>query len=236
MPNLIDRYGNELEALPALLSAGRDATWAYSWEGEDILAWKILHDQLGVGTGFYVDVGAHHPSYLSNTFLFYQRGWRGINIDAMPGSMEPFRIVRPEDLNLEIGIAREASTKVLVQFDDPSLNGFLSEDQILSQTGRGCTVLHRSIVECVPLTTILDRYEVASNFDLLNIDVEGLELEVLSSIDFTRYRPKLIIGEALGCNCVEDALASPIARVMKTKGYKLFSRLHFSMIFIEESR
>lgn len=52
-------------------------------------------------TGFYVDVGAHHPTRFSNTYLFYLRGWHGVNVDAMPGSMAEFRRLRPRDLNIE---------------------------------------------------------------------------------------------------------------------------------------
>ena len=64
--------------------------WAnYSWsqEGEDRILYRIFEQQ---PVGFYVDVGAHHPKRFSNTYFFYRRGWRGINIDAMPGSMKNF--------------------------------------------------------------------------------------------------------------------------------------------------
>jgi len=48
----------------------------FSQFGEDI----IVESMLGVfgmadRPGFYVDVGAHHPSYLSNTKLLNLRGW-----------------------------------------------------------------------------------------------------------------------------------------------------------------
>ena len=54
--------------------------------------------------GFFIDVGAHHPKRLSNTYYFYKRGWRGVNIDAMPGSMREFSKFRKRDINLEIPI------------------------------------------------------------------------------------------------------------------------------------
>jgi FkbM family methyltransferase len=224
---------NEIESLRAQLAAAHCGTRAYSWEGEDILASKILHDRFGVASGFYVDVGAHHPVNLSNTFLLYQRGWRGINIDAMPGSMEAFRQIRPGDVNLELGIARESSPRTFVQFDDPGINGFLTDDEAALQTGRGRKVVARSTIQCAPLTAVLDRYQVKRDFDLLNVDVEGLDLEVLLSIDFERYRPKLIVAEVLGCNEFEDVLANPITLAMKDRGYKLFSRLDFSVIFLD---
>ena len=60
---------------------------------------------IGKLTGFYVDIGAHHPKRFSNTYIFYQRGWRGINIDAKPGTKEVFNKLRPRDINLEVPIS-----------------------------------------------------------------------------------------------------------------------------------
>jgi hypothetical protein len=60
---------------------------SYSQEGEDMVLYRTFET---VKEGFYVDVGAHHPDRFSNTYKFYKQGWRGINIDAMPGGMDPF--------------------------------------------------------------------------------------------------------------------------------------------------
>lgn len=77
-------------------------TKSYSQEGEDLLLSRIFGDKKD---GFYIDVGAHHPFRFSNTYLLYKRGWRGINIDAMPGSMKLFNRFRPRDINIECGVA-----------------------------------------------------------------------------------------------------------------------------------
>lgn len=78
-------------------------TKSYAQEGEDMILHRIFERQ---SVGFYVDVGAHHPFRFSNTYLFYQKGWRGINIDAMPNSMRLFNRFRPRDINLECGISK----------------------------------------------------------------------------------------------------------------------------------
>jgi FkbM family methyltransferase len=178
-------------------------------------------------------VGACHPIAISNTYLLYQNGWRGVNIDAMPGSMDVFRHHRPEDLNLEIGIARENAQLTYSMFDDPGLNGFLSEEAIQSQLARGAKLLDQRVVPCVPLSEVLARHSVRSQIDLLTVDVEGLDLEVLQSLDLDRWRPKLIIAEILGASDVRDALRSQIAVYLESVGYCLFSRLHFSAVFMD---
>lgn len=68
---------------------------SYSQEGEDRLLDRYFGNR---ANGFFVDVGAHHPHRFSNTYLFYKRGWRGINIDAMPDSMKAFKSMRPRDV------------------------------------------------------------------------------------------------------------------------------------------
>src|SRR5690349_18351333 len=78
---------------------------SYSQEGEDMVLRRVFEHK---AHGFYVDVGAHHPMRFSNTYFFYRRGWRGINIDARPGSKREFDRARPRDINVECGVAQVA--------------------------------------------------------------------------------------------------------------------------------
>src|SRR4051794_10306733 len=75
-----------------------DCVSSYSQEGEDMVLRRVFNNKRG---GFFVDVGAHHPRMYSNTYYFYLRDWRGINIDAMPGGMAAFDRMRPGDINVE---------------------------------------------------------------------------------------------------------------------------------------
>jgi hypothetical protein len=76
----------------------------YGHSGEDLVLDRLLN---GKRMGFYIDVGAHHPTRFSNTYLFYKKGWSGINIDANPKSMELFNRRRSRDINIEVGIAKK---------------------------------------------------------------------------------------------------------------------------------
>ena len=97
---------------------------SYSQEGEDMILRRLFEKQK---TGFYVDVGAHHPKRFSNTFFFYKKGWSGINIDAMPNSMRLFNEIRPRDTNLEIPISDKKQKLKYYMFNEPALNGFSKE-------------------------------------------------------------------------------------------------------------
>src|SRR5262249_8232028 len=75
---------------------------SYSQEGEDLILDRILDSKR---TGFYIDVGCHHPFRFSNSYLFYRRGWQGICVDPLPEAKSSFRRYRPRDTFVETAVA-----------------------------------------------------------------------------------------------------------------------------------
>jgi FkbM family methyltransferase len=146
---------------------------------------RSMHD-LDLGSGFYIDIGAHHPFMLSNTWYFYQRGWRGINIDPAPGIADEFTRYRPRDVNLQIAIAAEDGEAILYA-NGRSVHNLLVPSAELAE---------RYLVQTMRLASLLDRYLVPKQeINILSVDVEGLDLEVLRSSDWTRYRPEMVVVE-----------------------------------------
>jgi hypothetical protein len=121
MINAVRLLAKSLANRIAVFSSSVYSKPSFSQEGEDRLLDRYFGNR---PTGFYIDVGAHHPHRFSNTYLFYMRGWRGINIDAMPDSMKPFRSMRPRDINLEIGVGRTDSVAKFHIFSEPAFNTF----------------------------------------------------------------------------------------------------------------
>ena len=101
---------------------------SYSQSGEDMILNTILCD---LKKGFYVDVGANNPTIQSNTHFFYKKGWCGINIDALPGSMRIFNLIRPRDINLEIPISDKEKKLNYFMFSSSFFNSFLEESAVL---------------------------------------------------------------------------------------------------------
>lgn len=208
---------------------------SYSWEGEDVLVRKVAADVLGVRKGFYVDVGAHHPFNLSNTALLYAEGWRGINIDAMPGSMDAFREHRPDDINLEVGVSDHEDVLQFSMFSDPGLNGFLPPSMVGSHEARGERRLGVVDVRVCRLDDLLREHAGDRRIDLMSIDLEGLDERVLASLD-PSFRPSMVLAEVLRARSIADAAAAPITRLMEARGYAFFSRMHFSCLYIDREK
>ena len=203
---------------------------SYAQEGEDLLLLRMFSD---TRSGVYVDVGAHHPFRFSNTQLLHERGWRGINIDARPGSMENFRRFRPLDANLEIGISGARIRLVYHVFAEPALNTFDAELARV-RLSQGWKQVCTQTIDCYPLAEILAR-EVPKlgtrSIDLLSVDVEGLDLEVLRSNDWQRFRPRAIVAEILGTD-VASMSDSEVTRFLGSVGYRPYAKLVNSAIFL----
>ena len=192
---------------------------SYSQYGEDIITESFLPKH----SGFYVDIGAHHPTRFSNTQLFYLKGWSGINIDAMPKSMEQFKKMRERDINLEIGISGQSEAIDFYQFDEPALNTFFEEYAHLA-IQRGHKLREKSTIHCSPVSDVLNKHlPPGTEIDFMSIDIEGFELRVLQSNDWKKYKPKMLIIEHW-CDEISDVMKGEMHLYLLDKGYKLVAK------------
>jgi len=204
---------------------------SYSQECEDLILERFFGNK---NTGFYIDVGAHHPFRFSNTCKFYLKGWRGINIDPLPGSMKLFNKFRKRDINLEFGVGEKEDTLIYYMFNEPALNTF-DENLAKKRDGEnGYYTVKKLPVKVYPLSNILDKYlPKEQEIDFLTIDVEGKDFEVLKSNIWHKYRPKIVLVEILSSS-IEEILKNPICLFMKENGYYLFAKT-FNMCFFVEN-
>lgn len=199
----------------------------YGQEAEDLIADKILGYKR---SGFYVDIGAHHPERFSNTYILYKRGWSGINIDAMPGSMLLFKKKRKRDINLEIPISDKQEELSFFIFDEPALNTF-SYNLANEYKKSGYLLVSEKRILAKPLAVVLDAYMPADKkIDFMSIDVEGFDLQVLKSNNWDKYTPKVILIEEHDFD-VEHPRNSPIYTFLKNRGYSLVAKTINTLIF-----
>lgn len=202
---------------------------SYSQEGEDVILRRIFENQ---NTGFYIDVGAHHPMKYSNTYLFYKRGWHGINLDAMPGSMKAFKRIRKRDINLEEPISTENKKLTYYVFDEPALNSFDSElSNQRNDSDDNCHIIKTLELQTRQLSDVLDEYlPYGQEVDFLSIDVEGFDMDVLQSNDWNKYRPKVILVEILSSS-LSELESSDITQFLRKHGYDVYAKSANTVIF-----
>jgi len=203
---------------------------SYSQEGEDLILARLLGAP--ATSGFFVDVGAHHPVRFSNTYYFYRRGWCGINVDPLPGTEHRFRRLRPRDITLECGVAVAPGVLTYHAFNEPALNTFSAEEAAKKAQGE-YRVIARTQVPVRRLDDLLNQHLPAGTaIDFMTIDAEGLDFEIVQSNDWQRYRPRFVLVELLETGLAEIA-AHPTALFLADHGYRACAKSVNTVFFVD---
>jgi FkbM family methyltransferase len=165
---------------------------SFAQHGED----RFLSEYFRGRTGRFLDVGAHEPFHLNNTYLLYRRGWTGVNVEPIPFLHRRLQRHRPRDVNLNAGLGRtegelefhELSPMVLATFDRGEMEALVAS---------GTATLRASYrVPVLTLAGVARSHGMEGTaLDLLSIDTEGFEMEVLEGGDWERFRPELLVVE-----------------------------------------
>ena len=215
-----------------------DVNFSYSQFGEDIIL-SFLFYHLNIKKPTYLDIGANDPRYISNTYYFYEHGSTGVCIEPNKYLWKKYKKVRPKDtvLNVGIGIEEEAEAD-FYQFPKHAhgLSTFSKKEALhWQETGmKGMGKINYEKIIKVPLVninTIIQKY-FDKVPDFISIDVEGLDLAILSSLDFNKYKPKVICAETLAYNENQKGFKdNSIADLLKTKGYTVYADTRVNTIF-----
>lgn len=206
---------------PPNLEALRHCRVSYSQFGEDLYLTMLLGYEKSDGT--YVDIGCFHPIQFSNTYIFYQRGWRGVAVDPNPELRKLWARYRPHDLFLSDAVSNStlperynSNTKY------PPCSRLISDDN--PTTAAPTEIVSR--IKPVRLAELLGRHLPEGSIDLLNIDCEGHDLDVIKSNDFLRWKPKVI--------AIEEATLqreTPIAQYLAQFGYECSAQIGLTKVF-----
>ena len=170
-----------------------DTFLSHAQNGEDVVLWRALgHIEHGV----YIDVGANDPSDDSVTRSFYDRGWTGIAVEPNSAFAAKFRAERPRDQVVEAVVTDSPDASITLHvIDGTGLSTIVdSIGATHSQTGFAITDV---VVETRRLDDVIEASGLGDgDIHFLLIDTEGAERAVLGSIDFTRFRPWVLVVEA----------------------------------------
>jgi FkbM family methyltransferase len=217
----------------------------YGQKGEDVLLQSFFEPNY---QGFYVDIGAFDPMVFSNTKHFYDRGWRGINIDANPYSIAIFNKKRNRDINVESGVSDVSGELNFYSFGKYSsiaaMNTF-DEDAYKLQLKKGFKIEEIRKVKVGSINDILGKYlPQGQHIDFIDIDVEGFEIQILKTFNFEKYAPDYFLiedpclnstGGRGGIYDFMEFSSSPLYKLMHTKGYIVVAKAKYTIIFALKS-
>lgn len=215
---------------------GRARTWtrSYAQSGEDRIASHVLHE-MRVEYPSYLDLGAHHPTWLSNTYLFYTRGSRGVCVEADPELLKRIRRRRLRDTCVNAAVAPEDGELTFHVMDATTLST-TSAESVESYRQMGRRVTRSFTVQALSPATLLDRHFPGRPPNLVSLDVEGMDEQILRAWDFERCRPEVFIVETL--DYAEDGSESKrpeIGALMESAGYFAYGDTFINTVFVDRS-
>ncbi len=224
--NISDLYYCDEESHMLRSIKEKYALTIHSCDGEEVFLRQLFGKK---DKGVYIDIGANHPFRFSNTWWAYSRGWRGINIEPDVINYELLQNIREDDININCGISNEEGKLTYYMFKESAANTFCAEE---IETGRKTGVINSCNVPVRRLDTILQEYDVWK-IDFVDIDVEGMELEVLESISWNKVNITCILVEQRNMN-LQEVLESKVYEFLKDKGYMPVSKYNRTVIYLKD--
>jgi len=192
------RLLNYIRSLISQQSSKRPRTLAerhkkdFSQIGQSALVDKLLS---GRRAGFFVECGAADGERYSNSLLFeLERNWTGLLIEANPSYHRDLLVKNRRAYVLSTCLSTERRP-MTVELQPAGVFGGIANMMHPSHVKRiGDRKRPKVVVNCFTLNSIMASLDV-SHVDYLSLDVEGPELEILRTIDWSRLRTDVITVE-----------------------------------------
>jgi FkbM family methyltransferase len=209
---------------------------SYAQCGEDLII-KFIFDSIGIEKPSYIDIGAHHPEYLSNTALFYKTGSTGINIEPDPKLFQGFSTQRERDINLQIGISDKEGILDLYVMSVPALNTFSKYEAENLLLGGKYSVESIQSIPVDTISSVIQKYYDNKFPDLMSLDVEGLDELILRSIEYESSCPTVICVETISFSENGRGLKNTsIINFLTAQGYMVYADTYINTIFLRQEK
>ena len=223
-------YALEKMGIYEVLSRGRDYArlakvlkrQSCSQFGEDL----FLRDYFGERQGLYIEIGGNHPFMMSNTFLLYRMGWRGLVVEPIHGLYARHRRFRPRDIQINAAVSDDVGELTFYEMVPSLLSTCVPEEanEILS-TGKAKLLREYS----VPVVTVAELYRkhlAPRTVSLLSVDTEGHDIAVLRGVDWEMMHPEIVI-----CEANDETKGSEIRRFLADHGYECLKVMGCNLVF-----
>lgn len=193
--------------------------------------------------GFFVEVGAFDGVFASNTWGLAEKGWSGLLIEPIPDFAEKCRLnhkAHPKVTVVEVAIGAPETSELKLALAGTLTSGNAQSRLQVAQAPWACGVDFSTevTVASVSLDYVLETHGVPVSFDVLVVDVEGLETEVFAGFSLQRYKPKMIIVELLDTHPDLSSLASSDGDLgirLAKAGYVVVFKDTINTVFVEET-
>ncbi len=213
---------------------------SFAQAGEDKVV-EFLFLSMGKQGISYLEIGTNHPVHFNNTYLFYHKGSRGVCVEPNPTLIPAIKKFRPEDVCLNVGVTGEKSEGLTFYiFDDADeakgLSTFSKREVDHIESTTSIRVATTQKIAVITINEILNNHFSSKAPDFISIDVEGLDLEILQSIDFNTCRPIAICVETVNFTMNHKKLKqTDIIDFMRSNNYFVYADTGINSIFVDNA-
>jgi FkbM family methyltransferase len=209
----------------------------YSQYGEDVLIEQALERLKVINSNVcYLDIGSNHPFYLSNTYYFYKKGASGVCIEPDESLYKNFIKKRPRDTCINVGVSIDDKKFSDFYLMTANVLNTFSFDEAEKITSMGTYRIKES--RRVPMLSINEIFQNSLKRlpHFISLDVEGLDLKILETLDFDRFRPFIFCIETLSYSeNGNQEKNKEIIDFMKSKKYSIFADTYVNTIFVDST-
>jgi FkbM family methyltransferase len=205
----------------------------------DIIVENIMGNNMPGKKWTWIDIGAHNPTFLNNTAIFYKKRIYGINVEADPTLIRAFYVNRKKDINLNMAIADKSGVMDFYIMSSRTLNTLSAEE------AHECEKLGYKIekiikVKTATVTEIIDKYSNGIFPDFMSLDAEGFDLQVLKTIEWEKTSPKVICVENVPFetkmkNYFESMQVNELSSFLKSRNYSIIAFTLINTIFVNNN-
>tara|TARA_B100000795_G_scaffold81780_1_gene58966 strand:+ start:260 stop:1021 length:762 start_codon:yes stop_codon:yes gene_type:complete len=177
--------------------------------------------------GNFVDLGCFHPTRHNNTLELYRKGWRGINVDLSPLTIDLFNFYRNKDININCAVSNKEGSKTYYSNGELSPLNTLEKNHLLflnKNFNINKMDFEQKKIKTKTLSNILKKNKIY-RIDFLNIDLEGHEVKVINNFNFNLYKIKIICIEVLNHNKVSIINNKKIQKILKKNKFILDKKI-----------
>jgi FkbM family methyltransferase len=231
----INRIVSKLKASVDLFTGS--SRFSYSQFAEDILIDTLFTQTLNVPQPSYLDIGANKPRAGSNTYFFYLKKCSGVCVEPDITLFNKFCAARPKDKVINAGVGIDGVQEaVFYYFPEPytGWNTFSKEDAELKKSQTGIQYKNDQVIPFININQL-----IKENFktypDFISIDVEGLDFDILQSLDFESYSPSVFCIETMEFNNMKlGKKNTQIISFLESKGYVIYADTYINSIFVKK--
>ena len=169
---------------------------SYSQSGEDLILLNYLRNKK-IEKGKYLDIGAFHPRWVSNTHILHKYGFSGYCVDLDEKRLRWFRFDRGKRVTTICGAVSNLDKEFIEVYKFKRKSPFSLVDTTLKEHAEKFKSKGVGEYETVKVKNlnINNLFTKVGKINVLNIDIEGKDFEVIKSSNLEIIDPDVILIE-----------------------------------------